>query len=61
MIDKYLSNEDLYIAPEIFEAACIKNSNYLRQANIYKSDVFNFGLCILAAGLLLNPTNVYNK
>lgn len=61
MIDKYLSNEDLYMAPEIFRAACTKDSNYLRKANIYKSDVFNLGLCILAAGLLIKPTNIYNK
>lgn len=61
MIDKYLSNNKLYIAPEIFKAVCLKDSNYLKSANIYKADVFCLGLCILTAGLLIDPTNIYDR
>lgn len=49
------------MAPEIFKAICLKNSKELQKIDFYRADVFNMGLIILNAGLLTDPTIIYNK
>lgn len=60
-IDKFIRNEKLYIAPEVFKYIKNKDSRALENANRFKSDVFTLGMVFLEIGVMSDVTGIYNR